>query len=875
MNDVAQSVLNFLIENTLVFSALFTGVLCVRVVFKKHLSALAQYVLWGVVVLKLLIPVSFASFWNPYDLLPSVPTAIQAEAAYEAPAGSMQTGGSTGEVPGLPGLDTEDRFAPKINYSRNLAESVNAASASGPVKIDWALFAAAAWILGIALNAAWLRLKTLSVRRKIGRTGTGEIPEWMQAVYDKCREELGVKKEIRLVIQGILHVPAIMGVWHPMLIVPERLLEEKDIGQLRHVFTHELMHYRRKDLLVKLVLNILNAVYWFNPLVWVCFRAIERDMETACDAMVVEALGRRERKAYILTILKFSGKRETLRTQAAMSLNDGCIHMKKRIKGMYLASKTKKTVRFAVIALSCLMAFAAFTTGCQPTPEKPVVQNKAESRLEEKIQETSAPESRYDAPKTLNESFNGKDKRVKINLGADVSVPAVASFPVVEIVPDDVSLDFVGKAAQVLLEGKPVYEPKTALTKSELQTQILDLQKTLADPKHSSSDGLNADDPQIVADTKKMFQERIKIFQELMKMAPAENERKEAKLEFHPSKYYEDPAMYAENVAMWKSLPKDDQAQELLDQYEDVQKIVLDAELDNGYYGTITAENYDGENDRWNRITFAKSKTLGTRPKPYIDWSTVGEAKITEEDAAKMGQELLSKLGIEGMGLSELYPMESQAAEGSDGKIYGYSLYYQREYAGVGAIDEEATEGLSSEERYGPMYRQEYIKISIADDQVASFEWQSPSKQVRVENANVELKPFDEILGAFKQQMSVEYTLEKLSRYMPENPDYKEYVSHLVSGKVDIKSVKLGMVRLAVKDKPGAYRMVPAWKFYGSEEIKSDGKGQSDMDKDKAARIDDMKAKGALKMVYNSDKPNVYQTINAIDGSIIDWKKGY
>lgn len=207
----------------------------------------------------------------------------------------------------------------------------------------------------------------------------------MRECFSQCKNELCIKKDIRLVLQGVLPVPAIMGIFKPVLVLPDKLMHDKNPARMRHIFTHELMHYKRKDLHTIWCLNILNAVYWFNPLVWLCFKLIHRDMETACDHMVVQSLGNDQRRGYILTILKFTGNQSNSRIQAAMSLNDGCIRMEKRIKGMYMRKKTKASVRTTILILALLMTFAAFTAGCQPTPEKAAVAGKNDGLLEEKI----------------------------------------------------------------------------------------------------------------------------------------------------------------------------------------------------------------------------------------------------------------------------------------------------------------------------------------------------------------------------------------------------------------------------------------------------------------------------------------------------------
>ena len=258
--------------------------------------------------------------------------------------------------------------------------------------------------------------------------------------------------------------------------------------------------------------------------------------------------------------------------------------------------------------------FLLFLAACQPTPENPVVVNKANGELEKKIQQTATPAPSVEAEQTpvplenVKRTFAAKDEKVEITVDAQVFIPS-GTLPVVIIEPDEISLEFVQKAAEVLLEGKPLYDPRTQLTKNEIDEKILELQQALANPEESGSDGLRSGDPETIKRVTEMFENRIKIYQGMLEDAPDEYTPKTAVMEFKPAKYYENEQRYKENLAEWS----DDgsaQAKQLLRQYDEEMKIVLDADLDGGYYGRITANNFVGDLSRWNRMSFIKSKTL-------------------------------------------------------------------------------------------------------------------------------------------------------------------------------------------------------------------------------------------------------------------------
>lgn len=316
--------ITLLIENTLIFAALFGGVWLLKKLFKKHLTARLQYLLWSIVILKLLIPVSVTTDWSPYTLMQNMQdNASVVEEQIVTYDENFDV--ASFQMPNNNAVIENQMDKVQIIGSNTAAAPINTLPSVQPIHIDWTAMIAYLWLAGFIVCIAWFWRKSWQLRKKIKLCETQKAPEWLHAQIKKCKHELGISRHIRIVVQGVLTVPAIMGIFKPVLIIPDRLVRERNFQKMQHVIMHELMHYKRKDLLTIWGLNILSAVYWFNPLVWFCFKLISRDMEAACDSMVVDALGTKQRKGYIQTILHFSGKQKNTRVQAAMSLNDGCM----------------------------------------------------------------------------------------------------------------------------------------------------------------------------------------------------------------------------------------------------------------------------------------------------------------------------------------------------------------------------------------------------------------------------------------------------------------------------------------------------------------------------------------------------------------------
>ena len=94
----------------------------------------------------------------------------------------------------------------------------------------------------------------------------------------------------------------LMGFFRPRIYLPAGLTSEERIL----VLTHEKTHKRRQDSRVKLLAWLVCVVHWFNPLLWLAFILLARDMEMACDEQVLEQLGTEEKKRYSTFLLKLS-----------------------------------------------------------------------------------------------------------------------------------------------------------------------------------------------------------------------------------------------------------------------------------------------------------------------------------------------------------------------------------------------------------------------------------------------------------------------------------------------------------------------------------------------------------------------------------------
>lgn len=153
--------------------------------------------------------------------------------------------------------------------------------------------------------------------------------------------------------------PFVAGLLRPVIYLPDGL----DDMQRQLVQEHEKIHIRRLDYLIKPGAFLVCCVHWFNPLVWVAFFLMEKDMEASCDEAVIRKIGYDRRKDYANTLLGLSQSRGW---RAGYPIAFGENHVKKRIKGVV---KMKK-VGIGVVILAVVVVLAAAGLLLVDQPEK-------------------------------------------------------------------------------------------------------------------------------------------------------------------------------------------------------------------------------------------------------------------------------------------------------------------------------------------------------------------------------------------------------------------------------------------------------------------------------------------------------------------------
>lgn len=455
------------------WAAALTALICiVRAAFGRVLPKRTFRVLWAVVILRMLVPLSLpVTKINTCIAVPccSNTAVVRDVVVYTYIDGEFAQAG------------TADRILPQTEY-------VVSETADGrlPVTEIWLLTAAA--VFGV-FAAAHIKFR-LRVR---------------DAVPAEINFEAGLKRQVRIKVSDRIASPLTYGVFRPVILLPKNIYK-CDTKTVEYILAHELTHIRRFDVLYKLFLVIAVSLHWFNPLAWVMLVLASRDIELSCDEEVVlkkNGTGR-EREEYALTLIEMEEKRSFGVLQSGF----GGSSVKERIKSVMLLKNSSAPQKAAAVLLVAA-AFTVFTVydidGAAAYSVTVSAFNSAEVSYTEPAAEEGAYYSEYAVEKFAETTFIMEETDPALNfaevLVEDAAVPLLeaeaaegtyetseimmtkmyavttAEGTVVRDYPEDYSLYYygyndpkTGKAATILVdmnEYAPVDYEQYGLTVSE------------------------------------------------------------------------------------------------------------------------------------------------------------------------------------------------------------------------------------------------------------------------------------------------------------------------------------------------------------------------------------------------------------------------
>lgn len=284
-------------------------------------------VLWGIALLRLIVPFSAPSAFSVYSLVYSLGSPNAEAGLPRHFSDAVLYGG------GMQGVQKIQGFY----ETREAAPSVSAG--------------AIIWFAGTFLCAVFF---TYGYVRCL-RTFRTSLPV-QNAFAAQWLAEHRLKRPVCVRQSDRVSTPLTYGIFRPVILMPKGT-DWENRQQLEYVLLHEYMHIRHYDAALKFAAVLALCLHWFNPAVWLLYALVNQDIELACDECVVQQSGENAKQAYAMTLISMEAKKSGL---AFLCNCFGRNAIEERIR---MIMKMKKYSRLAVFAAAALVCGAAVVFG--------------------------------------------------------------------------------------------------------------------------------------------------------------------------------------------------------------------------------------------------------------------------------------------------------------------------------------------------------------------------------------------------------------------------------------------------------------------------------------------------------------------------------
>lgn len=291
------------------------GILTFSIRLMKGFPKFGNYLLWGVVLLRLICPFGISSKYSLLNLLSRVE-----EKTYIKTIVVDNAAGSPGIIPELTISNTIQAAAEynPITYKTNLLENFFHVAA-----VIWIIISIAAiisMILMYLLTKAELKKAT--------------------HIQDNIYEG------------AMVNTPTVYGIIKPKIVLPAGVGKE----HLEYILAHERVHINRHDNIWRMFAIVVACIHWFNPFIWLFLKCFFTDCELACDVKAVKKMKQEDRKNYALTLLAFSTVDQTVFASAF-----GNSKVKLRIENVLSYKKLTLFSSICFIVMIIVIAFILLT----------------------------------------------------------------------------------------------------------------------------------------------------------------------------------------------------------------------------------------------------------------------------------------------------------------------------------------------------------------------------------------------------------------------------------------------------------------------------------------------------------------------------------
>jgi len=371
INSVGKAFVGFAGPMLMQSSVLIVILLLLDLVLQRKIRAVFRYCIWMLVLIKLILPTTLSSpvslgYWFGDELanINIADLTVKANPVNKKTALPPRLDISDSEAAGavwplLP--ETDDRLAlapPFIARDNNFEIASKPIPAGQHLSLSWQGVVFLVWLAVVMVMVLLLLQRTIFVGGLVAQARNAN--SLMNDAFKYCCRCIGVEGKVKLKVSANVLVPAVCGLFRPVILVPENLGSVLGVSHLRTVLLHELAHIKRGDLWVNLAQTVLQIIYFYNPMLWLANAVIRRVREQAVDEAVLVAMGRKAQQypEILVSVAKLTLKRPALGLRL-IGVVESKSSLKRRIKKM-LNRPVPKSANLGVIGLIAVVMMGSF-----------------------------------------------------------------------------------------------------------------------------------------------------------------------------------------------------------------------------------------------------------------------------------------------------------------------------------------------------------------------------------------------------------------------------------------------------------------------------------------------------------------------------------
>ncbi|MCU5065280.1 M56 family metallopeptidase [Bacillus cereus] len=381
INIYLPAFFDWMIETSIMASILVGLILCIKVLFRNKLTPRWQYMLWIILIIRLVLPWSPDSSYSIYSVL-----TYKNDDAFISSRNPVANFLTQERIQELKDIDDTKVLTKEDTYTSSSTKTVQANKTQTGMNekqddkpIPFYTICIYIWLTGVIL----LSVATFIMNRRLLlyiKKQPVITDEKIVQIFEKCKQSMSIQRNIPLFVSGKVSSPTVFGFIRPKLLLSTVHMKILDEQQLRYIFHHELAHIKRKDVGVNWLMHGLLILNWFNPILWYAYSCMREDQELACDALALTCIDAEEQIAYghtIISLLEHYSSYYQVPSIANFSKNKRAL--KRRI--LMIKKFQKKSYRWSAIGAVAVIAVSSVSLlnarADKPTnPEKQQIEVK-------------------------------------------------------------------------------------------------------------------------------------------------------------------------------------------------------------------------------------------------------------------------------------------------------------------------------------------------------------------------------------------------------------------------------------------------------------------------------------------------------------------